>query len=56
MAGKKFMLPEKLEPKRGERKEAKMPPKARAAMEQAEMAGSAPPGFKRGGKVVKKGC
>lgn len=41
---------EKKEPRREERKEAKMPPKARAAMEKSEK------GFKAGGKVTKKGC
>ena len=40
---------EKMEPKREEKKESKMKPKARATVEKKEMMG-----FKKGGKV--KGC
>lgn len=50
---RKPMIPEKMEPKRGERREAKMSPKARAGIERAEAMGTAPSGFKCGGKVKK---
>lgn len=42
------------EPRAEERREAKMPPKARAAVEAREAAGAPMlPGYKRGGRVKK---